>query len=195
MKQTKNNNYSTIRILTASASCSPHSSKSIDYNKVFVQKFLCLKMVFGKLLAIIRRSNELPRIQISITKNLEPSMPSILATQLSKNVSLNASLLSHKKQTDSYLFSSSQASIHDLHSIHALVRNAFIQLSSIQPLVLQYEEPLFSDTIKDLDRTLLTKEQNDVLDSNLAAFLRLCGPWVLEGMVGKVLEWLVRRFR
>ena len=54
---------------------------------------------------------------------------------------------------------------------------------------------MFSDTIKDLDRTLLTKEQNDVLDSNLAAFLKLCGPWVLEGMVGKVLEWLVRRFR
>ena len=133
--------------------------------------------------------------QISITKNLEPSMPSILVTQLSKNASLNASLLSHKKQTDSYLFPSSQASDHDLHSIHALARNAFIQLSSIQPLVLKYEEPLFSDAIKDLDKTLLTKEQNDVLDSNLAAFLKLCGPWVLEGMVGKVLEWLVRRFR
>lgn len=61
--------------------------------------------------------------------------------------------------------------------------------------MLKYEENLFGDASRDVDRTLLSKEQVDELDSDLGGFLRLCGPWVLEGMVGKVLEWLVRRFR
>jgi U3 small nucleolar RNA-associated protein 10 len=49
--------------------------------------------------------------------------------------------------------------------------------------------------VKDVDRTLLSKDKNEELDGNLKGFLRLLGPWLMEGMVGKVLEWLVRRFR
>jgi len=54
---------------------------------------------------------------------------------------------------------------------------------------------LFSDAVKDVDRTLLSKDKNDELDRNLKDLLRLLGPWLMEGMVGKILEWLIRRFR
>ena len=122
---------------------------------------------------------------------------SSLAAQLTHNASLNASLLStsRRKPTESYLFPPSQASTHDLESIHFLAANAFLQLKSVQPACRKYEAALFSDAIKDLDRTLLNKDSADELNENLAAFMRLLGPWVMEGMVGKILEWLVRRFR
>jgi U3 small nucleolar RNA-associated protein 10 len=124
-------------------------------------------------------------------------MSSSLATQLAKNASLNASLLSatRRKPTESYLFPASQASTHDLESIHFLASNAFLQLKSVQPSCRKYEAALFSDAVKDVDRTLLSKEKNEELDVNLKGFIRLLGPWLMEGMVGKILEWLVRRFR
>lgn len=124
-------------------------------------------------------------------------MSSSLATQLAKNASLNASLLSstRRKPVESYLFPASQASTHDLESIHFLASNAFLQLKSVQPSCRKYEAALFSDSVKDVDRTLLSKERNEELDVNLKGFLRLLGPWLMEGMVGKILEWLVRRFR
>lgn len=122
---------------------------------------------------------------------------SSLAAQLAQNASLNASLLStsRRKPTESYLFPASQAATHDLESLHFLAANAFLQLKSVQPACRKYEAALFSDAIKNVDRTLLNKEMGAELDANLAGFMRLLGPWLMEGMVGKILEWLVRRFR
>jgi len=124
-------------------------------------------------------------------------MSSSLAAQLAQNASLNAALLSttRRKPTESYLFPASQAATHDLESIHFLASNAFLQLKSVQPLCRKYENPLFSDAVKDVDRTLLSKDKNEELDRHLQGLLRLLGPWLMEGMVGKILEWLVRRFR
>ncbi|KZP04633.1 hypothetical protein FIBSPDRAFT_843744, partial [Athelia psychrophila] len=123
---------------------------------------------------------------------------SSLAAQLTQNASLNASLLSNasrRKPTESYLFPPSQASTHDLESIHFLAANAFLQFKSVQPACRKYEAALFSDAIKDLDRTLLNVESAGELNEQLTGFMRLLGPWLMEGMVGKILEWLVRRFR
>ena len=124
-------------------------------------------------------------------------MSSSLAAQLAQNTSLNTALLStsRRKPTESYLFPAAQASTHDLESIHFLASSAFLQLKSVQPLCRKYESALFSDAVKDVDRTLLSKDKNDELDRNLKDLLRLLGPWLMEGMVGKILEWLIRRFR
>jgi U3 small nucleolar RNA-associated protein 10 len=125
-------------------------------------------------------------------------MVSSLATQLAQNASLNSSLLLEKTRrapTESYLFTGRDADQHDLESTHALGRNGFLQLVSLKPSLRVYEQHLFSDSIKDLDRTLINKEQNKELDIKIAGFLREIGPYLLEGPAGKVLEWLVRRFR
>ncbi|TFK83295.1 hypothetical protein K466DRAFT_498737 [Polyporus arcularius HHB13444] len=126
-------------------------------------------------------------------------MVSSLAEQLAKGASQNAILLNEKTRkqaaSESYLFSPKQARQHDLDSLHALGVNGFLQLKSLQPEAAQYEHALFSEHTKTLDRTLQSAEQNAQLNSTLAAFLPLLGPFLLDAPTGKVLEWLVRRFR
>lgn len=123
---------------------------------------------------------------------------SSLAAQLAQHASLNSALLvdrSRRKPTSSYLFADKEADQHDLESIYALAVNAFIQLSSISPSLRSYEDQLFSDQAKATDRTLLSTEANDELDEAIGKFLALLGPHLMEAPAGRVVEWLVRRFR
>ncbi|KAF8901036.1 armadillo-type protein [Gymnopilus junonius] len=123
---------------------------------------------------------------------------SSLATQLAQSASLNASLLvdrSRRKPTTSYLFTGRDADLHDLEAIHAIGVNSLIHLSSVSPTLEKYEDALFSERAKDTDRTLLTAEANEELDRNIEEFLWLLGPYLMEPPTGKILEWLVRRFR
>ncbi|KAJ7701560.1 hypothetical protein B0H17DRAFT_1195339 [Mycena rosella] len=125
-------------------------------------------------------------------------MVSSLAAQLAKGASLNAPLLvdrSRRKTAESYLFTGREADQHDLESIHALGVNGFLQLASLNAACHPFEGPLFSDGSKDTDRTLLSAEAVDQLNASIAAFLALLGPYLTEAPTGKVLEWLVRRFR
>ncbi|KAG1852147.1 hypothetical protein DFJ58DRAFT_791745 [Suillus subalutaceus] len=141
-------------------------------------------------------------------------MPSALASQLAASASLNASLLdahtNKRRRTESYLFTGRDADVHDLDSIHALASNAFAQLSSLSPaftartiklasdgssLSVDFDQTLFSEAARDVDRTMQSREVNTNLDRTLNAFLSLLGPWLMEAPTSKVLEWLVRRFR
>ncbi|KAH9033947.1 hypothetical protein EDB84DRAFT_1578278 [Lactarius hengduanensis] len=110
-------------------------------------------------------------------------MPSNLATQLAQSVSLNSTLLVDR------------AHKHDLESIYALALNAFIQLRQWNPALQAYESSLFSDAAKGVDRTLLPLEEAKELDGRISAFLPLLGGDLMEMPTGRVLEWLVRRFR
>ncbi|KAF9268872.1 hypothetical protein L218DRAFT_536645 [Marasmius fiardii PR-910] len=125
-------------------------------------------------------------------------MVSSLAAQLTQNASLNSSLLverSHRKPTESYLFSGKDADQYDLESVYALGVNGFIQLVSLESRLGSYESALFSNAAKSIDRTLLAAEANSQLDMTIASFLFAIGPYILEAPTGKVIEWLVRRFR
>lgn len=125
-------------------------------------------------------------------------MASSLATQLAQGASLNSAFLadrSRRKPTPSYLFSPREADQHDLSSIHALAVNAFLRLKSIEPALSVYDGALFSEAAKATDRTLQNAEANQRLDEALNSFLPLLGPYLLDSPTGKVIEWLVRRFR
>lgn len=125
-------------------------------------------------------------------------MPSSLATQLAQSVSLNSAILvdrARRKPTRSYLFTEREADKHDLESIHALALNAFIQLRRWNPALQSYENSLFSDAAKGIDRTLLPLEEAKELDRKISGFLPLLGNDLMEMPTGRVLEWLVRRFR
>ena len=125
-------------------------------------------------------------------------MPSSLATQLAQGASLNSALLvdrARRKPTQSYLFTGREADNHDLESIHALAWNALVQLRQWNPAVQTYETSLFSDAAKGLDRTLLPADEAKELDAKISAFLPLLGKDLMEMPIGRVLEWLVRRFR
>lgn len=123
---------------------------------------------------------------------------SSLAAQLAQSASLNVALLadrSKRKPAESYLFSGRDADQHDLDAIFALGTNAFLKLSSIEDRLAPFESELFSDSARDLDRTLLTKEDDEKLNDVLGEFLSLLGPWLLDAPAAKIIEWLVRRFR
>ncbi|KAJ7270708.1 hypothetical protein B0H12DRAFT_1229192 [Mycena haematopus] len=125
-------------------------------------------------------------------------MVSSLAAQLAKGASLNTSLLvdrSRRKATESYLFTGREADQHDLESIHALGVNGFLQLTTLNAVFREFEGPLFSDGSRDTDRTLLSAETISQLDLAISGFLSLLGPYLMEAPTGKVLEWLVQRFR
>lgn len=125
-------------------------------------------------------------------------MPSSLATQLAQGFSLNSDLFvdrARRKPTRSYLFTEREADKHDLESIHALASNAFIQLRQWNPALQNYENSLFSDAAKGIDRTLLPLEEAKELDRKISGFLPLLGSDLMEMPTGRVLEWLVRRFR
>ena len=111
---------------------------------------------------------------------------------------MNTSLLvdrSRRKPTESYLFPSREADQHDLDSIHALGANAFSRLRTVEPALGAYEDALFSDAAKVMDRTLQTADVNAELDGAISSCLSLLGPYLLEATTSKVVEWLVRRFR
>lgn len=125
-------------------------------------------------------------------------MPSSLAAQLAQTSSLNSSLLvdrSRRTPTESYLFTGREADQHDLDSLHALASNAFLQLRQLNPSLRTYYDTLFSDAARSIDRTLLGGDEAKELNGSIARFLPLLGPWLMEAPSGKVLEWLVRRFR
>ncbi|KAJ6630100.1 hypothetical protein B0H10DRAFT_1984968 [Mycena sp. CBHHK59/15] len=125
-------------------------------------------------------------------------MVSSLAAQLAKSASLNTNLLvdrSRRKPGESYLFTGREADQHDLESIYALGVNGFIQLATLNPSFRPFEVSLFSDSSKDTDRTLLSSEDVVQLNTSVSGFLSLLGPYLTEAPTGKVLEWLVRRFR
>ena len=125
-------------------------------------------------------------------------MTSSLAVQLAQGASLNSALLvdrSKRKYAESYLFTGKEANHHDLHSVHALALNGFKHLSSINPAFRTFEQALFSDAARTVDRTLLTKEKAEELSLTIGKFLRSLGPYLLDAPSGKILEWLVRRYR
>ena len=126
------------------------------------------------------------------------NLTSSLAAQLSQSASLNTAYLSEAtrhKATESYLFSAKEAREHDFDSLHALGVNGFLQLTSIAPHLRSFERILFSGAAKLTDRTLQTADANAELNSTIASFLPLLGPFLLDAPAGKVIEWLVRRFR
>lgn len=125
-------------------------------------------------------------------------MVSSLAAQLAQGASLNSAILvdrSRRKTRDSYLFTGQDADLHDLESIHALGLNGFLQLVSLNPSLEIFEDAFFSDAAKSTDRTLLSPAASDQLDKTIASFLPLLGPYLMDAPTGKVIEWLVQRFR
>ena len=136
-------------------------------------------------------------VSYSVVPVYPSQMASSLAAQLAQSTSLNAALLNpnRRRPTESYLFPAKEAAQHDLDAIYAIGNNGFSQLMSLDPSLRQFERSLFSDAAKNTDRTLLNAEANEELNKQIASLLPLLGPFLLDAPTGRVIEWLVRRFR
>jgi U3 small nucleolar RNA-associated protein 10 len=123
---------------------------------------------------------------------------SSLAHQLQSIASLDAARLTSRTgapTSKSYLFSAKEAAEQDLDAVWAIAQEGFEQLCALDPDMLEFEEELFAERTKRVDRMLLNKEENRVLDGRLERCLRRLGRWIGVMAGGKCLEWLVRRFR
>lgn len=121
-----------------------------------------------------------------------------LAAQLASIASLDSSRLASSSATKtqpSYLFTPTEAAQHDLETIHSLGLNGFEELKELDSSLGEYEEDLFGEASKGVDRMVISREENDDLGRRLDELLRRLGRHVPTRACGKVIEWLVRRFR
>ncbi|KAG0048658.1 HEAT repeat-containing protein 1 [Gryganskiella cystojenkinii] len=122
---------------------------------------------------------------------------SSLANQLKRIGTADANKGSEKaaKHRASFLFDSKQAADYDIDTIYSIGVNGCAELRLLDDNFAPFEKTLFSESMKNVDRALQSKEDNAKLDESITQFLRLLSPYFLLKPSGKALEWLIRRFR
>jgi hypothetical protein len=124
-------------------------------------------------------------------------MASSLAQQLAGIRSVDADRLQAATASSrpSFLFPARQAASLNNSDIYSLAYNGYLALLQDDARLANYEAPIFGEKAKSTDRSMFTKDENARLDEVLGSFLRLLASRFLLKNTGKVLEWLIRRFR
>ncbi|KAG7492749.1 hypothetical protein MATL_G00017170 [Megalops atlanticus] len=103
------------------------------------------------------------------------------------------SLLS-RKEVASLLFDTKEAASIDRDTFFALGCTGLEELLGIEPLFEEFQETLFSEASKTLERSVQSKEVNQKLDAGISLFLTRLSPYFLLKPAQKCIEWLVHRF-
>ncbi|KAI8509408.1 HEAT repeat-containing protein 1, partial [Branchiostoma belcheri] len=119
-----------------------------------------------------------------------------LATQLQRLALPQSELAVPDKDREraSLLFDPKEAANLDRDTFYALGVNGLDELANIDPVFLDFHNNLFSQSSKNLERVVQTKEVNARLDENISGFLTLVSPYFLLRPAQKALEWLINRF-
>ncbi|KAG0335778.1 HEAT repeat-containing protein 1 [Podila humilis] len=122
---------------------------------------------------------------------------SSLAQQLKKIGTADATKGMEKaaRHKSSFLFDSKQAADYDIDTIFSIGTNGITELIMLDAKFAPFAETLFSESMKNVDRVLQSKEDNQKLDESITLFLQQLSPYFLVKPAGKALEWLIRRFR
>lgn len=125
-------------------------------------------------------------------------MSSSLAQQLAARNTLDSARLATQrsiKNPPSFIYTPRHASTVSTADLHSLAVNAWEQLASVDSWFEDHFKDILGEQAKSLDRTGLTKDENEKLGAMLDKTLRHLGKHMLLKPAGVVLEWLVRRFR
>ena len=148
-----------------------------------------LKAQFG---ATLTKTNKPPSY-------LNFTMATSLALQLQKIAAASTSTLDTKKlktlHSASLLFDRAHAATQGLDTIFSIALNGFNELCALDHRFIAFEKGLFSESSKEADRFVQTKEEVKELDRSIEAFLELVSGRLLLKPAIKAVEWLVRRFR
>ncbi|MBN3289064.1 HEAT1 protein, partial [Polypterus senegalus] len=106
----------------------------------------------------------------------------------------NDSTLLCRKEIASLLFYPKQAASIDRDTFYALGCTGLEELIGIENAFEQFEETLFSQASKSLERSVQSKEVNKQLDEQISLFLTLLSPYFMLKPAHKCLEWLINRF-
>ncbi|XP_068676688.1 HEAT repeat-containing protein 1-like isoform X1 [Montipora foliosa] len=115
--------------------------------------------------------------------------------QLQIPANLQSSAASKTPKKASFLFDAKDAADIDNETVFSIGVNGLEELMVIEPGFSSFENLLFDEASKSLERTLQTKEVNENLDKHIAKFLKYLSPYFLLKPAHKVLEWLIRRFQ
>lgn len=100
-----------------------------------------------------------------------------------------------QQQSLSVLFNKKDAVKTDLETIYDIAIDGLEKLVELNQSFLKFKTSLFSETSKQVDRTLQTAEENTILNSAIEEFLALLAPRLQLQCSLQALEWLIRRFR
>lgn len=95
----------------------------------------------------------------------------------------------------SYIFPAKDAAALDFNAIYNIAISGLDEILELDPLMSEFEEELFGESTKSLDRMMLSQEANHRLDLVLDRCIRRLGQWMGLKSGAKCFEWLVRRFR
>ena len=110
--------------------------------------------------------------------------------------SLQSNTASKTSKKVSLLFDAKEAADIDNETVFSIGINGLEELKAIEPAAFStFDNSLFGDTSKSLERTLQSKDVNDKLDKHISKFLQHLSPYFLLKPAHKVLEWLIRRFQ
>jgi U3 small nucleolar RNA-associated protein 10 len=121
------------------------------------------------------------------------SLKSQLATLAQSNPETGR--LKNPGRRDSYIYSPSQAAKLTIDQVHQIGVDGFQQISLYDRLFQKFNQPLFGEATKRIDRTLLDPNEAKLLTTTIEEFLIRLSPYLLSKPSAHVLEWLVRRFR
>ncbi|CAH1243056.1 HEATR1 [Branchiostoma lanceolatum] len=119
-----------------------------------------------------------------------------LATQLQRLALPQSELAVPDKDREraSLLFDPKEAANLDRDTFYALGVNGLDELANIDAVFSDFHSNLFSQSSKNLERVVQTKEVNARLDENISRFLTCVSPYFLLRPAQKAVEWLINRF-
>eukprot|EP01104_Vermistella_antarctica_P017042 TRINITY_DN5961_c0_g1_i1.p1 TRINITY_DN5961_c0_g1~~TRINITY_DN5961_c0_g1_i1.p1 ORF type:complete len:2241 (+),score=680.72 TRINITY_DN5961_c0_g1_i1:94-6723(+) len=95
----------------------------------------------------------------------------------------------------SILFDPKKASTFDTETVYNIGVNGLLELIKMDDRFIPFESSLFSQSTTELERDLMTKEENKKLDRMLSSILSLMSQYFLLQPCHKVMEYLSRQYR
>lgn len=126
-------------------------------------------------------------------------MATSLAAQLAQVAANSKSTLNVKAQkaahSKSLIWEPKVAATQSLQTLYATCFQGFEDLCQLDARFVPFQATIFSEESQDQDRTQLTASENEELNRQVEAFLRLVGGRLRLMPAIKSVEWLIRRFR
>lgn len=126
-------------------------------------------------------------------------MATSLAAQLAQVAANSKSTLNVKAQkaahSKSLIWEPRIAASQSYQTLYTTCYQGFEELCQLDARFTRFELTIFNVESQNQDRTQLSKGENEELDKQIDAFLRLAGSRLRLMPAIKAIEWLIRRFR
>ena len=126
-------------------------------------------------------------------------MATTLAAQLAQVAAKSKSTLNVKAQkaahSKSLIWEPRVAASQTYQALYKICFQGFEELCQLDARFARFQSTIFSEESQEQDRTQLNKAENEELDRQVDAFLRLVGGRLRLMPAIKSIEWLIRRFR